>query len=63
MTRKHRVFIPADRPQCCGKNRYVSRDEAEHIAEEQMLLTDGLLLTVYACMCGCGGWHLTRSSA
>jgi hypothetical protein len=63
MARKPRVFIPADRPRCCGKNRYISRDEAERIGEEQELLTPGLSLAVYACLCGCGGWHLTRSAA
>lgn len=63
MARKPPVFLPADRLRCCGKNRYASRFEAEQVAEEQMLLTEGLLLTIYACTCGCGDWHLTRSAA
>lgn len=62
MSRKRPIFIPAKMPQCCGKNRYMSRLQAEQIAEEQMLLTHELHLTVYACLCGCGGWHLTRQS-
>jgi len=63
MARKRPIFIPAVQPQCCGKNRYASRHQAQQVAEEQMLLTQGLMLTVYACTCGCGGWHLTRSHA
>lgn len=61
MSRPRRIILPADRPRCCGKNRYRSRAEAEQIAEEQMLLVRDLTLGVYACMCGCGGWHLTRT--
>lgn len=63
MARKPHIFVPAERKRCCGKNRYDSRQEAERVAEEQMLLTQGLLLTTYACTCGCRGWHLTRSDA
>lgn len=45
---------------CCGKNSYRSKAEAESVAEEQMLLRPFLKLAVYACTCGCHGWHLTR---
>lgn len=31
------------------------------MAEEQMLLRHDLHLDVYACLCGCCGWHLTRT--
>jgi len=60
MSRKPRIFVPNPPHRCCGKNSYPTRERAEHVAEEQMLLTPSLELTVYACMCGCGGWHLTR---
>jgi len=46
---------------CCGKNVYHTQREAEKVAEEQTLLTHDLVLSVYRCTCGCGGWHLTRS--
>ena len=61
MTRKPRIFVPKAPARCCGKNRYASKTEAQRVAEEQMLLREGLKLDVYACLCGCGGWHLTRA--
>lgn len=50
-------------PQTCGqKRRYRTQTEAEHIREEQELLTPGLRLRTYKCSVpGCGGWHLTRT--
>lgn len=62
MARNRPIFIPTKPPQCCGKNRYFSRFEAEKVAEEQMILRPFLSLGVYACTCGCHGWHLTRLS-
>lgn len=61
MARKPRIFVPQTPARCCVKNRYASKIEAERIAQEQMLLRPDLHLGVYACLCGCGGWHLTRT--
>lgn len=59
---RHKVkpFTPAPRQKCGGKNRYTTRQEAELVAEQQMLLfaSEGLRLYVYHCAY-CGGWHLT----
>lgn len=60
MSRKSRVFIPEKQLQCCGKNVYRSEREAKAVADDQMLLKYGLLLSTYRCLCGCHGWHLTR---
>jgi len=58
MSQKHRPFVPSKRPMCCGKNAYATRQEAELVADEQTLITDGLVLATYRCTCGCGSWHL-----
>lgn len=45
---------------CGGKRRYPTKREAEHVKEEQELLTRDLELNIYRCQVGCGGWHLTQ---
>lgn len=62
MTRKQTVFVPKTPPRCCGKNQYQSRQEAQLVADEQMMINQTVQLSVYACICGCKGWHLTRDS-
>ena len=45
---------------CGGKRCYSSKREAEHVREEQELLTHDLELSIYRCI-QCGTWHLTRN--
>lgn len=43
---------------CNNKQRYRSQNEAEKVAEIQMLINQNLELDVYRCDY-CRGWHLT----
>lgn len=45
---------------CESKRKYRSQNEAEKIAEIQMLANQGLELGVYKCDL-CSGWHLTSA--
>lgn len=46
---------------CDAKRKYRSQNEAEKVAEIQMLSNQGLELGVYKCNL-CSGWHLTSAT-
>lgn len=59
--RKIKFVEPMPTAKSCGKNRYISEQQARIAAEQQELLNanSGLKLKTYHCSF-CGGWHLTR---
>jgi hypothetical protein len=61
--RRKKPFIAAPTAKSCGKNCYISRDEANAVAREQEIIFagDDLRLKAYRCA-SCGNWHLTRNN-
>lgn len=64
MSQKHPIRHHGVDPaaQMCGsKRRYLTKQQAELVREQQELLNNELELKVYRCHAGCKGWHLTRN--
>jgi hypothetical protein len=55
---QHRSTLTNNLNNCQSKRRFRSLNEAEKVAELQMLQDMRLELSVYKCDY-CGGWHLT----